>query len=586
MNYSDRNLLVDYLLGRLGSEESAALEERMRADSELADAFAELTETTRSESTYGGGFDVASRRWSQRLSSIFRRGKKERVFSEDEFDGPAANEEDVSSDASLSAPPQSEDLSKTTDLNAGAVVDKSVSPLNRRRTRRFEFIPKIVSVPRRLDSDGLIFKRATELSTDKTSRSEAGKRSSRSARSLFSRRREDVRLSFAVSDVDFSKTVDARIPRTGTVSSVGALNDVEDAFFCSSNSRRFDAPSIAVAKTIAHTTGRLRSIDVSKEKSSVFTLRGRSADESELYLAQRGSKFVPFQVSTDKSASIEGVGVFSDSSAFHLVPFEYNAGESAYRQSAPSARAFNDAGISAFDFVRTGYGERTARRADMGAPFFSGEEYVVPKFGTVLLGGTGISYSVKLDDEDQEVGPTLSAEESYLAELLGHIPTTVELDEFYWEEVDEREKQERSSFGSAFFKALTFVTEPPVLVGRFTINAFRACTPRGFSRGEDYKQTKNNKGNDKSYVSDMMVSTIAGVLIAVCFVFPGLRYLVNELYMTVAESRVRKIGENVVLTQHETEEALIPVTEGLHHVFYPQYSPDQSSGNDDVMMNW
>ena len=581
MNFSDRNLLVDYLLGRLGSEESAALEERMRVDSELADAFAELTETMRSEPIYGGVGNPLSKRWSQRLGSLFRRGKKESVFSEDEFDVDAdSNLTPPAIDASQFASFESDDSSKTTDLNDETVADGSVPPLNRRRSRRFEFIPKIVAVPRRLESDGLIFKHATELPSD-----EAGSRSIRKSRPLFSHAYEGVRLALATSDADVAKSVFARIPRPGVVLSAESLDGSEDAFFCSSSGRRFETPSIVVTKTITHTTGRLRSIDVSRRSSSNIVLRERSADESELYLSQRGTKFVPFQVSTDVSTSCEGIGVFSEFGAFHLAPLESFVGKT-YRQSASPVRFVEDDETNVFDVVQPAGYARTSRKTSSGAPFSIGDEYVVPRFGAVLSSGAGVSYSVELAEEDREVGPTLSAEEQYLAELLGHIPTTIELDEFYWEDIDEQEKPERSSLGGFFDKALRIVTEPPVLVGRLTINAFRVCMPRGFSRGEDYKQTKQHGENNKSYVSDMMLSTVAGVLIAVCFVFPGLRYLVHELYVTVAESRVRKIGENVVMTQHETEEALIPVTEGLHHVFYPKYVPDQSNGDEDMMMNW
>lgn len=588
MNFSDRNLLVEYLLGRLGSEESAALEERMRVDSELADAFAELTETMRSESTYEGRGYASSKRWPQRLRALFQRGKRESVFSDDEFDVDvnSANFRGDDSEVSAYAPSKSDDLSETAALNSEAVDDGSVLPLNRRRTRRFEFIPKIVAVPRRLESDGLIFKHATVLPPDEEASRDARRRSFRKARPLFSHAYENVRLAFATSDTDLSKSVDARIPRLGVVLSAHALDGSEDAFFCSSEQRRVEAPSIVVTKAITHTAERLRSIDVSKGNSSNIVLRERSADESDLYLAQRGTKFVPFQVSTDVSASCEGIGIFSESGAFHLAPFESYVGKSTYRQNALSVRFANGDEINAFDVVQSPNYSRPSRKNGVDSPFFTGEEYLVPKFDAVLSRGIGVSYSVELGEEDREVGPTLSAEETYLAELLGHVPTTLELDEFYWEEIDEEEKPERSSLVGFFNKALTLITEPPVLVGRFTINAFRVCIPRGFSRGEDYKQTKKHVENSKSYVSDMMLSTVAGVLIAVCFVFPGLRYLVHELYVTVAESRVRKIGENVVMTQHETEEALIPVTEGLHHVFYPKYVPDQSNGNEDVMMNW
>ncbi len=187
------------------------------------------------------------------------------------------------------------------------------------------------------------------------------------------------------------------------------------------------------------------------------------------------------------------------------------------------------------------------------------------------------SYSVKPDDEDREVNPTISAEDAFLAELLGREPTPIELDEYYWEDLVEENKK-TVTLPKIANAALMIITEPPVLVGRFTIGLFRALLPKGYSRGEDFEQpTRARRKQSKTRLSDMMISMVAGVMIAVCFVFPALRYVVNEIFVTVAESKVRKLGENVSLTHEETEETFLPLV--TEHFLFPRYDGTNSTGD-------
>lgn len=185
-----------------------------------------------------------------------------------------------------------------------------------------------------------------------------------------------------------------------------------------------------------------------------------------------------------------------------------------------------------------------------------------------------LNYSVEPDEEDREFGPTLKTEEQFLAELLGRTPTAIELDEYYWEDVDDslESGSERNVVSKFLYNVVMVATAPPVWVGRVTIDAFCTCLPRRSFSGEDSKTTRRRE--NKSRLSDMMISTVAGVMIAVCFVFPALRYVVREIYTTVAASKVRKISENVSLSPQETavEESLLPVLS--KHILYPRYNPD------------
>lgn len=185
------------------------------------------------------------------------------------------------------------------------------------------------------------------------------------------------------------------------------------------------------------------------------------------------------------------------------------------------------------------------------------------------------SLSVESDAADLDVGPSLSAEERFLSELLGRDPTPLELEEYYWEEVDETQESQSSGIVSKSLNGLFMaITAPPVWVGRCTIGVFKACFPYGLSAVEDRKST-NRRTESKSRVSDMMISTVAGVLIAVCFVFPGLRYVVQELFTIVVQSKVRKISENVSLNPEESylEETILPVIS--EHILYPHYIPEE-----------
>lgn len=193
-------------------------------------------------------------------------------------------------------------------------------------------------------------------------------------------------------------------------------------------------------------------------------------------------------------------------------------------------------------------------------------------------------FSAELDAEDREaLGTTLSAEDRRLAELLGREPTAIDLDEYYWEEVEDEDAQQggatsRASFG--LIRQLFYIaTSPPVLVGRATISIFRTIFPHDIEREEASRETRR-RNDDKEQVgrlSDMMISTIAGVLIAVCIVFPLLYRVVEELYITVATSTVRKYSQNVTMPPLESELDVMPfITEQILHPRFDASSVDGS----------
>ena len=177
-------------------------------------------------------------------------------------------------------------------------------------------------------------------------------------------------------------------------------------------------------------------------------------------------------------------------------------------------------------------------------------------------------FSVEQDAEDREAGPTLSAEDRYLIELLGREPTAIERAEYYWEDATEEEiaAEPQSKAGSVLNAFITTITEPPVLVGRATIRLARACFPRGVDQGADKPK---RQGAEKTRFSDMIISTVAGLLIAAVFIFPFIRSWTDSIYMMVIQHHVHRIGANVTSIQQETAAGLLPV---MHDVLFPHYS--------------
>ena len=67
----------------------------------------------------------------------------------------------------------------------------------------------------------------------------------------------------------------------------------------------------------------------------------------------------------------------------------------------------------------------------------------------------------------------------------------------------------------------------------------------------------------------MIISTVAGLLIAAVFIFPFIRSWTDSIYMMVIQHHVHRIGANVTSIQQETAAGLLPV---MHDVLFPHYS--------------
>ena len=164
----------------------------------------------------------------------------------------------------------------------------------------------------------------------------------------------------------------------------------------------------------------------------------------------------------------------------------------------------------------------------------------------------------------------LSPEERRLAELLGRRPSKVELDEYYWEPIVETSQveYEPEKRASLFGAAGRLATAPAIAVGRATL-AICGVGRRSALGSDAFAATKPRRRRQPGKISDMMISIVSGVLIAVVVVFPLMRLAVKEVFTTIAKSAVRKIGVNVAISENAPQSDLLPfISEQL---VFPRY---------------
>ena len=195
--------------------------------------------------------------------------------------------------------------------------------------------------------------------------------------------------------------------------------------------------------------------------------------------------------------------------------------------------------------------------------------------GAIMPQELAMCLSVENQEDEEEQSAALSAEDQRLAELLGRRPSSFDHDEYYWEEVDEFapfyvEKKESNAFVRTIFGLVNVLVAPPIFVGRTTISICRTLLGSDLSRGQ------HNRGGSRvddsqpvGRFSDMMISTAAGVLIAVCIVFPTLKLFVQEIVSVVTESKVRSIGESVPISPNNPETDILPFLS--ERMLYPHY---------------
>ncbi len=180
------------------------------------------------------------------------------------------------------------------------------------------------------------------------------------------------------------------------------------------------------------------------------------------------------------------------------------------------------------------------------------------------------------------VDQTLSFAERRLAELLGREPSKAELDEYYWEPVAETSQVEYNERkrASLFDAASRWATAPAIAVGRATL-ALCGVGRRSALGSDAFAATKPRR-RQPGKVSDMMISIVSGVLIAVVVVFPLMRLAVKEVFTTIAASAVRKIGVNVAISETAPQSDLLPfISEQL---VFPRYESTELQPSDNATL--
>ncbi len=154
----------------------------------------------------------------------------------------------------------------------------------------------------------------------------------------------------------------------------------------------------------------------------------------------------------------------------------------------------------------------------------------------------------------EEYGPTLSAEDRRLAELLGHAPTPLELDEFYWEDWDEslQKTRKRGTKPNAAFQILEGVfyvaSAPVVLVGRAAIGVGGLFLPRRYEQSVLHEKNRaSNKRRKSDALLDVAIPCVVGVLIAIFVVFPILLRSFDYAVSTIGLDIFRKATGKVAV---------------------------------------
>ena len=530
MSLPEHDELIDYLLGRLSPADAEALEERMRSDAELAQTCEELRRE----------LDAVDRRRAP-FRGLFSRFSKNKRVSEPESEPSSGSSPDL---------PEEPAASEETGASASDGAVKSKRP---RRPRRFEFIPKFVQAPARsAKQPRLVYKRAVVLSPEETVRY---------------RLRAKLSSSHTVGDYTFSlpsivsglaASAFAKPPRSERTFRVSEeFASAEPS--CRTNGLDSFLGTVQVTKTFSANRKRVVSIASPRafERAANWKQIGLLDRSEALNILGRVPSSQGYYASTavlvDRN-ELSKSNVFGD---YRILPLEYCAGRASYRaEEKPIAASLAEEKPIAANLVE----EKPAAVSPSVFPA-AAPSTIIPRRPVEI-------FSVEQDAEDREAGPTLSAEDRYLIELLGREPTAIERAEYYWEDATEEEiaAEPQSKAGSVLNAFITAITEPPVLVGRATIRLARACFPRGVDQGADKPK---RQGAEKTRFSDMIISTVAGLLIAAVFIFPFIRSWTDSIYMMVIQHHVHRIGANVTSIQQETAAGLLPV---MHDVLFPHYS--------------
>lgn len=427
--------------------------------------------------------------------------------------------------------------------------------------RTLRFIPKFVRAPRSRADEGLILKRA--ISREKDGDSRATSKSCEQVGLLALIATPGVVYQFLDSFPQLVSALSSTSPDAkGAVSCCSATEPVEwETDFYQETSHfselvdvrdvcdlSFDAPSFKTQET----------------KSNLFSLTKGRHENLFLDVSTGASEISPSLSLCDFVENASPVGA----SDLLLRPYEYYRGASRTVAPYPFAELGENenAGLLPSAVLDASNAPRTMTRdevlEEISAVYGQNERILL------LISNTYLAVDGSAEEEDS---PVLSAEDQRLAELLGRLPNAFELSEYYWEPVKESEEDATpSSDPSILSRVFYAMSAPPVFVGRLAIRAFQKFFLVDVSRSDSLEATRGSHEVKTPHKAiDVAVPMVAGIALAVCVIFPALKYVVEEIFATVIESKVRKIDGNVTFSDVDSELDVIPLIS--EQILFPRY---------------
>ncbi|MBR0226225.1 MAG: hypothetical protein IJL92_09230 [Thermoguttaceae bacterium] len=626
MSDLDREKLIDYVLGRMCPEDSVAFEQRVRKEPELARSLSTLRAELVSCSTLAGNNQV--------LQSLLNR-KVPNLTSEKVEAGSDVLEESVSDSFE---PSESESVSSS----ENRADSLSPAKRNKKRLRfipKRVVVPRRVEDAALIFKRAAILtdeERRRKLATP-------SRMTKAQLRSFFSHLGVSYRWSDVIPNVAGCFSSTSYIDSDALIRSSATFDELEESFVSSPSdfdSREirieaplgeFDSPAInqvpfdsdelrISTENVERLPGGIAVVsgvnDVPSESSLIFSEPDVESEIATRYtlnpLEYVNGRAVPVEPSVQKASDepleapheeLSGVSGVAEPYEFdeldakipetptiETAKIETPSSEKLTSEQELSAEtptpSFESVAKSVAEPVAEPVAESVAEPVVSAKSTFTREEVLAEAaavFGQsakILLQTSPAYYAVERDaEDDEENGPTLTAEDRLLAELLGHEPSAIERNEYYWEEENARHNDDAENIKShgLLTKAFLLVTAPPVWVGRLAIGAFHLFVPEDFERKEARSQTRRRSDKrEPGRVVDVVVPMVAGIALAVGVVFPALKYVATEIFITVAESRVRKLSGNVTLSPEEAEFDVIPLIS--EQILFPRYEAVEFDG--------
>ena len=154
-------------------------------------------------------------------------------------------------------------------------------------------------------------------------------------------------------------------------------------------------------------------------------------------------------------------------------------------------------------------------------------------------------------------------------------------DEYYWETLppesaSEKKRRQRSKRSVELVEAKleeeNRLVESVSEIGRTTLQYIDSA--RGWlgvkSSHAPVPEEMNRpiRGKRRGKPSDMLISIVAGILIATMVVFPTLKFVGREFVVVIAKTAVRKIGQKIQITSDHSSADLIPFY--TEQILFPQ----------------